>query len=63
MARTTCLIEFDNNPQKVFYGGQLLSGQVSLTLHKEKTVRGATVCMMTLTLNGVCVRMLLNVIS
>lgn len=44
MARTTCLIEFDDNPQKVFYGGQLLSGRVTLQLHKEKTVRGVTAC-------------------
>lgn len=41
-ARTTCVIEFDNNAQKVFYGGQLLSGRVTLTLHKEKTVRGSS---------------------
>lgn len=42
MARTACVIEFDNNLQKVFYGGQLLSGRVTLTLHKEKTVRGSS---------------------
>lgn len=37
---TTCVIEFDNNSEKVFYGGQLLSGKVTLTTTKEKTVRG-----------------------
>lgn len=40
MAKTSCTIAFDNNPQKVFFGGQTLSGRVVLTLHKEKTVRG-----------------------
>ncbi|KAJ6650030.1 hypothetical protein Bhyg_05273, partial [Pseudolycoriella hygida] len=33
-------IYFDNNPTRVFYGGQLLSGRVVLKLFKEKTVRG-----------------------
>lgn len=41
MAKTTCAIEFDNNPQKVYFGGQLMSGRVILTLHKAKLVRGA----------------------
>lgn len=40
MAKTSCTIAFDNNPQKVFFGGQTLSGRVVLTLRKEKTVRG-----------------------
>lgn len=37
---TTCEIDFDNNPQKVFYAGQLLRGSVRLTLTKENSVRG-----------------------
>lgn len=37
---TTCVIAFDNNPDKVFYGGQLLTGKVTLTTTKEKTIRG-----------------------
>lgn len=36
---TKCVIHFDNNPQGVFYGGQLLSGTVQLITQKEKTVR------------------------
>ncbi|KAG4069557.1 hypothetical protein HA402_006923 [Bradysia odoriphaga] len=40
MSPTTCDISFDNNPSRVFYGGQLLSGRVVLKLFKEKTVRG-----------------------
>lgn len=37
---TTCDIEFNNNPQKVLYAGQLLSGSVRLVLTEQKTVRG-----------------------
>lgn len=37
---TTCDIEFENNPQKVVYAGQLLRGTVRLTLTEEKNVRG-----------------------
>lgn len=37
---TTCDIDFENNPQKVIYAGQLLRGTVRLTLTEEKTVRG-----------------------
>lgn len=37
---TNCVIVFENNPSKVFYGGQLLKGSVTLTLTSEKTVRG-----------------------
>lgn len=37
---TSCIIAFDNNPNKVFYGGQLLSGRVTITTTKEKTIRG-----------------------
>lgn len=40
MSPTSCDIYFDNNPSRVFYGGQLLSGRVVLKLFKEKTVRG-----------------------
>lgn len=37
---TTCEIEFENNPMKVVYGGQLLRATVRLNLTKEKKVRG-----------------------
>lgn len=40
MSKTTCEIVFDNNPNRVYYGGQTVSGTVTLTLHKEKTVKG-----------------------
>lgn len=40
MPETECKIVFINNPDKVFYGGQLLSGRVELTLAESKTVRG-----------------------
>lgn len=36
---TTCEIEFENNPDKIIYAGQLLRGTVWLTLTKEKCVR------------------------
>lgn len=36
----TCEIDFENNPQKVLYAGQLLRGSVRLTLTEEKNVRG-----------------------
>lgn len=39
---TTCEIDFEN-PEKVFYAGQLLRGTVRLTLTKEKKVRGVYV--------------------
>lgn len=42
MSKTTCEIVFDNNPNRVYYGGQTVSGTVTLTLHKEKTVKGIT---------------------
>lgn len=36
-----CEIEFENNPFKVIYAGQSLSGTVHLTvLNEEKTIRG-----------------------
>lgn len=34
-----CRIVFENNPAKVFYGGQQLAGRVELTLTEEVTVR------------------------
>lgn len=37
---TTCIVDFENNPQKVLYAGQLLRGTVQLTLTEEKNVRG-----------------------
>lgn len=37
---TTCVIEFENNPSKVVYSGQLLRGNVHLSLTGSKTVRG-----------------------
>lgn len=39
---THCEIRFDNEPERVYYGGQLLSGRVMLSLTKEKTVRGTS---------------------
>ncbi|XP_055296146.1 arrestin domain-containing protein 3-like [Sitodiplosis mosellana] len=36
---TTCKIEFENNPRKVVYAGQLLKGTVRLHLTKAKRVR------------------------
>lgn len=37
---TKCLIRFDDNPNKVFYGGQTIVGTVLLTLAKEQSVKG-----------------------
>lgn len=37
---TKCLIRFDDNPNKVFYGGQMIVGTVLLTLAKEQPVKG-----------------------
>lgn len=34
-------IDFENNPNGVFYSGQQLRGKVRLTLAEEKRVRGA----------------------
>lgn len=36
----SCEIVFENNPEKVFYGGQLLRGRVKLTLAEPVTVKG-----------------------
>lgn len=35
-------ITFDNNPEKVYYAGQVLSGQVDLDLSQPQSVRGMT---------------------
>lgn len=35
-----CVITLDDNPEAVYYGGQLLSGHVDLTLSESKKVRG-----------------------
>lgn len=37
---TNCEIYFDGNLDRVFYGGQIVSGRVELSLTKEKIVRG-----------------------
>lgn len=36
---TQCDIVFDNNVNKVFFGGQVVAGEVILTLAKDKTVK------------------------
>lgn len=36
----TCDIDFENNPNKIFYAGQLLRGTVRLRLNDRKNVRG-----------------------
>lgn len=38
--QTTFEVIFDNNPERVFYAGQKISGRVRLTLHKEHTLHG-----------------------
>lgn len=40
---TSCEIEFENNPRKIVYAGQLLRGAVRLNLAKKITVRGVYV--------------------
>lgn len=37
---TNCEITFDNNEERVYYGGQSITGHVHLTLSKEKIIRG-----------------------
>lgn len=37
---TACEIEFENNPMKVIYAGQLLRGTVQLNIVEDKHVRG-----------------------
>lgn len=39
---TTCVISFEN-PNRVYYAGQMVRGTVALTLTKEKKVRGVYV--------------------
>lgn len=41
-SETECTIVFDNSPEKVFYGGQLLRGRVELTFVESVTVKGKT---------------------
>lgn len=38
--KTICEILFDNNRERVCYTGQIINGQVLLTLFKPKTFRG-----------------------
>lgn len=37
---TTCVIEFENNPLKVYYTGQLVRGNVRINVTNQKKVRG-----------------------
>lgn len=37
---TRCGVEFENNPSRVIYSGQMLRGTVHLVLTSEKNVRG-----------------------
>lgn len=37
---TTCAVDFENNPAKVIYSGQLLRGTINLNLTQPKDVRG-----------------------
>lgn len=37
---TNCKIEFENNPEKIYYSGQIVRGTVKLTLTDAKIVRG-----------------------
>lgn len=36
----TCEIDFDNNPHGTYFGGQVVSGRVTLRLDKVKLVKG-----------------------
>lgn len=45
---TNCEIKFNDNPDRVYYGGQRISGCIHLILAKEKIVRGKTVNVNTL---------------
>ncbi len=35
-----CAIEFDENPSKIYYSGQVINGTIKLTLGEKKKVRG-----------------------
>lgn len=35
-----CDIEFDNNPQGVYFSGQILTGRFTLTVNKVKKMKG-----------------------
>lgn len=37
---TTCEIDFDDNPMKIVFAGELLCGVVRLKLTKEQNIRG-----------------------
>lgn len=36
----TCKINFENNPNRVYYTGQVVSGCVQLSINETTTVRG-----------------------
>lgn len=38
----TCNIVFDNNPNGIYYAGQLLSGVIKLDNEKKREIRGIT---------------------
>ncbi|XP_031621628.1 arrestin domain-containing protein 17-like [Contarinia nasturtii] len=40
---TTCGIEYEDNPSKVFYAGQLIRGRVKFILTEDKNIRGVYV--------------------
>lgn len=40
MGKTSCEIVFENNPYRVYYGGDEIKGNVIITLHKEKIIKG-----------------------
>lgn len=41
MGKTSCEILFENNANHVYYGGDIVKGNVIITLHKEKIIKGA----------------------
>lgn len=38
----TCHINYDNNPNGIFYAGQTLSGVIQLNNDKRRDIRGVT---------------------
>lgn len=42
MGKTSCEILFEKNPNRVYYGGDVVKGNVIITLHKEKIIKGMT---------------------